>query len=111
MHSIGKLVMARLPIAIQGLGPITQLDHQNVSYTIDAPGYHYTSPWRPAELQDNTLSLLLPQEALDIAGNSDVRMHVSYVAQLLQPGTPQTVVVADRFSIPGNGTSPPINVF
>jgi hypothetical protein len=103
-HSIGKLVMARLPITIQGLGPITQLDHQNVSYTIDAPGYHYSSPWRPAELQDDNLSLLLPQEALDIAGKSDARMHVSYVAQLLEPGTPQMVVAADRFSIPGNGT-------
>jgi hypothetical protein len=29
---------------MQGLDPMAQLDNQNVSFTIDAPGYHHTSP-------------------------------------------------------------------
>jgi hypothetical protein len=102
-HSIGKLVIARLPISMQGLGPTTQLDHQNVSFTIDAPGYHYTAPWRPADLEGDNLMLFIPQGALDAAHGSSIRMRVYEVAQRLLPGTPQTVTAVDEFSIPGNG--------
>jgi hypothetical protein len=103
-HTIGKLVIARLPITLQGLGPITQLDHQNVSFVIDAPGYHYTSPWRPADLLDDNLMLFLPQGALDAAHGSNVHMHISEVAQRLMPGTSQMVTVASEFRVPGNGS-------
>lgn len=102
-HILDKQVIVRLPVSMQGLDPTAQLDDQNVSFTIDAPGYHYTSPWRPADLEEDTLMLLIPQRALDEAHGSNVRVHLSEVAQRLLPDTPQTVTVADSFSIPGNG--------
>jgi hypothetical protein len=102
-HTIGKLVIARLPITLQGPVPITQLDHQNVSFVIDAPGYRYTSPWRPADLLDDNLMLFLPQAALDAAHGSNVHMHISEVAQRLMPGTPHAVIVASEFRVPGDG--------
>jgi hypothetical protein len=103
-HILDKQVIVRLPVSMQGLDPTAQLDDQNVSFTIDAPGYHYTSPWRPADLEEDTLMLLIPQRALDEAHGSNVRLRLSEVAQRLLPGTPQTVTVADNFNIPGNGT-------
>jgi hypothetical protein len=101
---IGKLTIVRVPISIQGLNSTAQLDDQNVSFTIDAPGYHYTSPWRPADLEDDNLLLFIPQQVLDKIHGSNVRMHLSEVAQRMLPGTPQTVTAAESFSIPGNGT-------
>jgi hypothetical protein len=103
-HSIGKLVIARVPITIHGLDPTTELDNQNVSFTIDAPGYHYTSPWRPADLQDDNLMLFLPQKALEVAHGSNVHLHLSEIAQRMLPGTSQTVTAAESFRIPGDGT-------
>jgi hypothetical protein len=103
-HVLDKQVFVRLPITIQGLDPMAQLDDQNVSFTIDAPGYHYTSPWRPADLQDETLMLLVPQKEMDASPGSNVHLQLSEVAQRLLPGTPQIVTAADEFSIPGNGT-------
>jgi hypothetical protein len=101
--SVGKLVIVRLPVSIQGLDPTAQLDNQNASFAIDAPGYHYTSPWRPANLRDDNLMLFIPQRVLDKAHGSNVRMHLSEVAQRMLPGTPQTVTAANDFLIPGNG--------
>jgi len=102
-HVLDKQVIVRLPVTMKGLDSTTQLDHQNISFTVDAPGYHYTSPWRPADLEDQTLMLLIPQKALDVAHGSSLHMHLSAVAQRLLPGTPQTVTAADSFTIPGNG--------
>jgi hypothetical protein len=103
-HSISKLVIARLPVGILGLAPDAQLNDQNVSFTIDAPGYHYTAPWRPADFQEDDLRLFLPQSAMDAARGANVHLHLSAVAQRLNPGTPQTVIAAESFRIPGNGT-------
>ena len=102
-HRISALVIARLPIALQGLAPTTHLNDQNVSFTIDAPGYHYTAPWRPADLEDNSLKIFIPQKALDAAHGASVHMHLSEVARRMFPGTPQTILAADSFHIPENG--------
>jgi hypothetical protein len=102
-HRVGKLAIVAVPVSIQGLDPAAQLDDQSVSFTIDAPGYHYTSPWRPAFSQDDSLVLFIPQEVLDKIHGSSVRMHFSEVARRLLPGTPVTVTAAADFDIPGNG--------
>lgn len=102
-HLLGKNLIVHIPITLQGVDATTQLDHQNVSFTIDAPGYHYTSPWRPANLEGTTLLLLIPQEALDSTHGDNVHLHLSAIAQRLLPGTPQPVTVADTFTIPENG--------
>jgi hypothetical protein len=102
-HVLDQQLIVRLPVTMQGVDSTTQLDHQNVSFTIDAPGYHYTSPWRPADLEDETLLLLVPQKALEAAHDDSIHLHLSAVAQRLLPGTPQTVTAAESFSVPGNG--------
>jgi hypothetical protein len=101
---IGTLLLVRLPVSMQGLDPTDQLDDQNVSFTMDAPGYHYTSPWRPADIEQDSLLLFVPQKMLDKAHGSNVRMHISEIAQRFLPGTPQTVTAANDFIIPGDGT-------
>jgi hypothetical protein len=100
---IGALLLVRLPVSMQGLDPSAQLDDQNVSFTIDAPGYHYTSPWRPADIERDNLFLFVPQKVRDKAHGSNVRMRVSEIAQRLLPGTAQTVIAANDFIIPGDG--------
>jgi hypothetical protein len=102
-HSISALVIARLPVTMQGLDSTTQLNDQNISFTIDAPGYHYTAPWRPADLEDNTLRIFIPQKAFDAAHGASVHMHLSEIAQRMSPGTPQTILAADSFRVPENG--------
>lgn len=104
VHRFGRLVLARLPISMQGLAPAAQLDHQNVSFTIDAPGYHYTSPWRPADLHDESLMLFIPDQALDPIHGSKVRLHLSAIAQHMLPGLSQTVIAHQTFRVPGDGT-------
>ena len=101
---IGTLLLVRLPVSLQGLDPTTQLGDQNVSFTINASGYRYTSPWRPADIEQDNLLLFVPQKMLDKAHGSNVRMHISEIAQRLLPGTPQTVTAANDFIIPGDGT-------
>ncbi len=91
----------RLPVYLEGLDSSARLQKANASFTIDAPGYHYTSPWRPVTVADSGLSLLLPSEVFNRVHAVDVHMHLSVVAQRLLPGTPQTVTAADRFSVPG----------
>jgi len=99
----GKLVMVLIPVSIQGLDSTVQLDDQNVAFTVDAPGYHYASPWRPAYTVEDNVALFFPQRVLDKIHESSVRMHISEVAQRLLPGTPETVTAASDFNIPGNG--------
>ncbi len=102
-NRVGKLEMVLLPVSIQGLDPNAHLDNQHVSYTIDAPGYHYASPWRPALTEENNLFIFIPQAVLDKVHGSNLHMHFSESAQRLRPGTPQSVTAAADFNVPEEG--------
>jgi hypothetical protein len=100
----GKLVGLRLPVQMQGLADSDVLDGENVSYTLDTPGYHYASPWRPLfRGTDGKMWMFIPQNAFDRVHGSNVRMHLSLVATRLVPGAPQAVTAADHFGVPGDG--------
>jgi hypothetical protein len=100
----GKLVGLRLPVQMQGLDDSDVLDGENVSYTLDMPGYHYASPWRPLfSGTDGKMWMFIPQNAFDRVHGSNVRMHLSLVATRLVPGAPQAVTAADHFGVPGDG--------
>jgi hypothetical protein len=102
---IGKLVTMHLPVQIQGLDDADQLDDKDVSFTVDAPGYHYASPWRPLfnTDRDGWIMLLIPQNILDRIHGSNVRMHLSMVVTRMVPGASQVVTAADHFDVPGDG--------
>jgi ABC-type transport system involved in multi-copper enzyme maturation permease subunit len=100
---IGKLVVIQLPVTIQGLASAAQVDDQTVSFAIDVGGFHYTSPWRPTEFDDQKLTLFIPQRVLDKTHSSNVQMHLSVAAQRFRPGTPQIVTAANDFTVPGGG--------
>jgi hypothetical protein len=102
-NRIGKLEMVVLPVSIQGLDPNARLGNQNVLYTIDAPGYHYASPWRPAFTEEDNLVIFIPQAVLDNVHGSNLHMHFVEAAQRLRPGTPQSVTAAANFNIPEEG--------
>ena len=90
-----------LPVHLEGLDPSARLHDAHASFTIDAPGYRYTSPWRPVTVADSGLSLLFPPSVFNRIHAAQIHMHLSLAAERLLPGTPQTVTVADHFSVPG----------
>ena len=102
-NTVGKMAIVPVPVSIQGLDSDAQLDDQSISFTIDAPGYHYVSPWRPAFTIEDKVVLFIPRQVLAKIHGSNVRMHFSEIAQRLLPGTPQTVTAASDFSVPGEG--------
>jgi len=97
------LFTVNLPVHFEGLDPSARLHDVNASFTIDLPGYHYASPWRPVTVTERSLSLLIPQDIFNHVHGTDVRMHLTVVAQRLFPGKPQIVTVANHFSVPNNG--------
>jgi hypothetical protein len=99
----GGLFAVSLPIHVEGLGESARLHGANVSFTINAPGYHYASPWRPVTVTDRGFSLLIPSDVLNSVRSANVGMHLSFVAQRLLPGMPEVVTVADHFRVPDNG--------
>jgi hypothetical protein len=106
IHS-GKFVGILLPIKLEGLDPSERLDGENVSFTLDAPGYHYTSPWRPIyrdQYDHLEFFLTIPQTLLDKVHALNLHVHFSLIATRLLPGTPQVVTVSDHFSVPEQGT-------
>jgi hypothetical protein len=102
-NTVGKMAIVLVPVSIQGLDPTAQLDDQSISFTIDAPGYHYVSPWRPAYTEEDNVILFVPRQVLDKIHGSNIRMHISEIAQRMLPDTPQTVTTASDFSVPGDG--------
>lgn len=102
---IGKLVSVHLPVQMQGLDDADQLENKNVSFTVDAPGYHYASPWRPlfSNDHDSRMMLFVPQNVLDRVHGTNVRVHLSVIATRLIPGASQVVTAADHFGVPGDG--------
>lgn len=103
----GKLVGILLPIKLEGLDPSEQLSGENLSFTLDAPGYHYTSPWRPISYDEHgqlQVFLMIPESLLDQVHALNVHLHVSLIATRLLPDTPHIVTISDNFSVPENGT-------
>ena len=100
----GKLVGLRLPVQMQGVDDPELLDGENVSFTLDMPGYHYVSPWRPLfSGTDGKMWMFIPRDAFERVHGSNVRMHLSVVATRLVPGEPQVIMAADHFDVPGDG--------
>ena len=103
----GKLVTMHLPVEMHGLDDADQLENENVSFTVDAPGYHYDSPWRPLYRNDRDsrmMMLFIPQSVLDRVHGANVRMHFSMVATRTVPGASQVITAAAHFDLPGNGS-------
>jgi hypothetical protein len=96
-------VGVHLPVRFEGLDPSVRLNEANASFTIDTPGYHYVSPWRPVTIDEQGISLLIPWDAFNHVHKADVRMHLTFVGQRLLPSSPQIVAATDRFSVPNNG--------
>jgi hypothetical protein len=103
---IGKIVTMHLPVEMHGLDDADQLDDKGVSFTVDAPGYHYASPWRPlySNEHDSRMMLFIPQNVLGRVHGSKVRMHLSVVATRTVPSASQVITAAAHFDLPGNGS-------
>ena len=97
----GGFLSFLLPIHLEGFDPSARLHEANASFTLDVPGYHYTSPWRPVTVADRGLFLSLPADVFKRIHATEAHMHLSLVAQRLLPDTPQIVTVANHFSVPG----------
>ena len=96
-------VAVDFPIHYQDVDPSARVQDANVSFTLDAPGYRYASPWRSMALTPDDLTVLVPANVLQRVQGSNVRVHLSVVAERLLPGQPQIVPVSDSFRVPDHG--------
>jgi len=103
--TIAGLTMVNLPLELQGVDPSVRFASGGLSFTMDAPGYHYVSPWQPASPRTSNLSMFIPQEALDRFHGKDVHLHLTLVAERLSAETAQTVTANTeaRFDVPNQG--------
>ena len=110
-EGIRDLRYASLPIQLKGLPSGNRLHGAAVQFLLDAAGYRYVSPWRPASLGPSGLRLMVPQSVLDHAGHANSRLTVQLAADEITPGEMRTTDIQDRFAIPGGGsctaTNPP----
>jgi len=97
------MVALDLPIHYQDADAQARVQAASVSFTIDAPGYHYASPWRSMAVEPDDLIVLVPAGVLQRVRDSPVRMHLSVAAERLLPGQPETVRVSDSFRVPDHG--------
>ncbi len=95
---------ASLPIQLEGLPSGNRLHGAVVQFRLDAAGYHYASPWRPASLGLSGLRLMIPKIVLEHAGHADSHMTIQLAADEITPGEMMTTDIQDRFTIPGGGS-------
>lgn len=92
-----------LPVRLEGLPVDYKLHNTNVSFTVDAQGFRYVSPWRSATVGDGSLSFVVPQKVFDRVATGDAHLHLEFLAEKLRPGASQVVSASDSFRVPGNG--------
>jgi hypothetical protein len=102
-QGVGGMVALDLPVHYQDADPTARVQDANVSFTIDAPGYHYVSPWRTMAMEADDLTVLVPSSVLQRVAGVSVRMHLSVAAERLSPDQPVTVKVSDSFRAPDHG--------
>ena len=90
-----------LPVHLEGLDPSARIHEANLSFTVDAPGYHYTSPWQPVTVAERGLPVPIPEDIFNRIHATSARIHLNVAAQRLLPDAPQTVTVTDNFNVPG----------
>lgn len=104
----GPFGQALVDLPVQPWGPSISnaqaLYHEvAVSYTLDAPGHHFESPWERGDLNGHNASIFVPQQFVSPFLGKPVHLHATFVAEEQMPGAPQTVTAADTFDIPGDG--------
>ncbi len=95
-----------IPAKLQGFDPRGRLSESGLSYILDdSSGHHYTSPWIPADSSpNNPLRLFIPKDVIERAHGGNVHLHLTFVADRLSPGSPETITTASSFDIPGKGS-------
>ncbi len=93
-----------LPIQLEGLPSGNRLHGTVVQFHLDAVGYKYASPWRPASLGLSGLRLMVPETVLEHAGRADTHLTVQLAADEITPGETRTTEIQGHFTIPGGGS-------
>lgn len=96
-------VEVKLPIRLEGLDPDYKLRNTNISFTIDAPRFHYVSPWESVTVDEGRFSFLVPQQVFDRVAQGNAQVHVEFLAEKLRPGNSQIISTSGSFDAPHDG--------
>ena len=105
VETFGSQTIVNLPAELQGVDPSVRLGDGGLSFTVDAPGYHYVSPWLPSTFHARNVSIPFPQEVINRFHGKEVHLHLTFVSERLFAGAAQTVTAnADaHFDVPDKG--------
>ncbi len=103
--TFGNWTIVNLPAELQGVDPSVRFGDGGLSFTVDAPGYHYVSPWLPSTFHARNVSILFPQEVINRFHGKDVHLHLTFVSERLLAGAAQTAAANTdaRFEVPNKG--------
>jgi hypothetical protein len=96
-------VEVKLPVRLEGLPSEYKLHDANISYTIDAEGFQYTSPWQPANVGLDVTSFLMPKKISERVAARNVHLYLELLGERLRPGTSHDIPATARFNVPQNG--------